>query len=62
LEIYIANTNHFIFVLAALLKCQDAEVQQGKFTLKYVPGSKFYKILLKAPHNRANLWLVGQDS
>lgn len=59
LEIYIASTNHFKEGGEdEYKKAGEAELQQENYTLKYGPGSKFHKILVKAPHNWANVWLV----
>ena len=59
LEIYTTNTNHFKEGGEdEYKKAGEVELQQEKFNLKSEPGPKFYKILVKAPHNWANVWLV----
>jgi len=59
LEIYMASTNHFKEGGEDLYKkAGEVELGQEKYALTFEPGSKFYKILVKAPHNWANVWLV----
>lgn len=57
-EIFAATSNNFREGKPdSYISLGKVDVAKGRFTFKVSPGNSYRKILIKAPHNWANVWL-----